>query len=67
MEPQFLTDAKGKKTGVLLSMKDYKKIMEDIEELDDIKSYDKVKKRNEKTIPLREAIKLRKKEKLSDA
>ncbi len=67
MEPQFLTDAKGKKTGVILSMKDYKKIMEDIEELDDIKSYDKVKKRNEKTIPLREAIKLRKKEKLSDA
>ena len=37
--------------------------MKELEELDDIKAYDKAKKRNEKTIPLREAIKLRKKEK----
>jgi hypothetical protein len=67
MEPQFLVDTSGKKTGVFLSMKDYKKILEELEELDDIKAYDKAKKRNEKTIPLREAIKLRKKEKLSNA
>jgi hypothetical protein len=47
-------------------MKDYKKIIEELEELDDIKAYNKAKKRNEKTIPLREAIKLRKKGKLSN-
>lgn len=45
MTPQFLTDGKGKKTGVLLSMKDYKKLMEELEELDDIKAYDKAKKK----------------------
>ncbi|MEO5648481.1 MAG: hypothetical protein ABIR03_01005 [Ginsengibacter sp.] len=67
MTPQFLTDNKGKKTSVLLSMKDYEKIMEELEELGDIKAYDKAKKRNEKTVPLRDAIKLRKKEKLSNA
>ena len=67
MAPQFLTDIKGKKTGVLLSIKDYKKLMEELEELEDIKAYDKAKKRNEKTIPLRDAIKLRKREKLSNA
>ena len=67
MAPQFLTDIKGKKTGVFLSMKDYRKLMEELEELEDIKAYDKAKKRNEKTIPLRDAIKLRKKEKLSHA
>lgn len=67
MSPQFVIDTSGKKTGVFLSMKDYKKMMEELEELDDIKAYDKAKKRNEKTMPLREAIKLRKKEKLSNA
>jgi hypothetical protein len=45
-------------------MKDYKKLMEELEELDDIKAYDKAKKKNEKTIPLRDAIRLRKEEKL---
>ncbi len=67
MAPQFLTDIKGKKTGVFLSLKDYKKIIEELEELEDIKAYDKAKKRNESTVPLREAIKLRKKQKLSHA
>jgi PHD/YefM family antitoxin component YafN of YafNO toxin-antitoxin module len=67
MAPQFVIDTSGKKTGVLLSMKDYEKIIEELEELDDIKAYDKAKKRNEKTIPLREAIKLRKKEKAENA
>lgn len=67
MTPQYLTDSKGKKTGVFLSIKDYKKIMEELEELEDIKAYDKAKKRDEKTIPLRQAIKLRKKETLSNA
>ncbi len=67
MAPQFLTDTKGKKTGVFLSMKDYKKLMEELEELEDIKAYDKAKKRNEKTIPLRDVIKLRRKDNLSHA
>ncbi|MEP6948574.1 MAG: hypothetical protein ABI863_04845 [Ginsengibacter sp.] len=61
MAPQFLIDIKGKKTGVFLSMKDYRKLMDDLDELEDIKAYDKAKTRNEKTIPLRDAIKLGKK------
>ena len=36
-------------------------MMEELEELEDIKAFDKAKKRNEKTIPLREAIQSRKK------
>jgi len=67
MAPQFLIDSNGKKKGVFLSMKDYLKMIEELEELEDIKAYDKAKKRNEKTIPLREAIKIRKREKLSHA
>jgi len=61
MNTQFLTDANGNKTGVLISISQYKKMMEELEELEDIKTFDKAKKRNEKTIPLREAIQSRKK------
>jgi hypothetical protein len=50
MTPQFVIDTSVKKTGVFLSMKDYQKIVEELEVLDDIKAYDKAKKRNEKTI-----------------
>lgn len=61
MDTQFITDKKGKKKGVVLSIGLYNKMLEYKEELDAIKAYDKAKKRNEKTIPLRQAIALRKK------
>lgn len=44
MSIQYLTDDKGNKTGVVLSMKQYKKLMEDAEELDAIRAYDHAKK-----------------------
>lgn len=48
MTPQFLIDSNGKKKGVFLSMKDYLKLIDELEELEDIKAYDKAKRRNEK-------------------
>jgi hypothetical protein len=48
MEPQFVVDSSGKKTGVFLSIKDYKTLMEELEELGDIKAYDKAKKEMKK-------------------
>ena len=53
----FVTDAKGKKIAVLLPIKDYKKIMEELEELEDIKAYDKAMSRKQEFIPLEKAIK----------
>jgi PHD/YefM family antitoxin component YafN of YafNO toxin-antitoxin module len=35
--PQFITDNKGKKLSVILPIKEYKKIMEELEELVDIR------------------------------
>ena len=43
LNPQFITDSAGKKL-VVLTMKEYKKMMDDLEELEDIKLYDKAKK-----------------------
>ena len=63
MAPQIITDKKGKKLAIILSIKDYEKFMEEREELDAIKAYDKAKARKETFIPLREAIKQRKQKK----
>jgi hypothetical protein len=39
-EEQFLTDAKGKRTGVLLDLRTYEHLREAEEELADIQTYD---------------------------
>ncbi|HAP01229.1 MAG TPA: hypothetical protein DCQ93_04815 [Bacteroidetes bacterium] len=56
---QFITDGKGNKQSVIISMKDYKKILDELEELEDIRMYDEVKSRNEKSIPFDEYLKKR--------
>ena len=63
MKPRFLTDAKGRKQGVILSMKEYKsyKRMIEKQEMDaDILAYDKALeeyKKNPKTYTLEEVKK----------
>ena len=44
MKTQFITDDDGKKLAIILPMKDYNKMVDDLEELEDIKLYDKSKK-----------------------
>lgn len=48
-QEQFLIDAKGKKTGVLLSIRQYQKLMEDLHDLAVV-----AERRNEETISLEE-------------
>jgi hypothetical protein len=60
-EPQYITDKKGKKISVVIDIKDYQKILEEIEELEDVKLYDAVKARKEKTISLSDYINRRRK------
>tara|TARA_B100000965_G_C19533828_1_gene732351 strand:- start:302 stop:499 length:198 start_codon:yes stop_codon:yes gene_type:complete len=44
MKNQYITNEDGKKVAVILSMKDYNKMLEDLEMLEDIKLYDMSKK-----------------------
>jgi hypothetical protein len=44
-EEQFLTDAKGKRTGVLLNLDTYERLREAEEELADIHAYDALRDR----------------------
>ena len=58
IHPQYITDKAGKKISVVLPMKDFKAIMEELEELEDIKLYDEAKKSNEPSIPINDAFKM---------
>ncbi|TGM12305.1 hypothetical protein EHQ81_14665 [Leptospira selangorensis] len=60
IHPQFITNQKGKKLSVVLSLKEYKALLEDSEELEDIKLYDEAKTKNEKSLPLKDYLKNRK-------
>jgi hypothetical protein len=63
MKEQFITDEKGRKISVILSIARYKRMQEDLEELQDIRLYDEVKARKESSIPLEKYLLKRKKSK----
>ena len=44
--PQFITNTKGEKVSVILPIKEYLKLLDAIEESEDVKLYDAVKTRN---------------------
>ena len=60
METNFITNPKGKKLSVVVSIKQYQKMVEAMEELEDIKMYDAVKARKEEKISLKEYVSGRK-------
>jgi PHD/YefM family antitoxin component YafN of YafNO toxin-antitoxin module len=60
MAPMVVTDEKGKQVGVLVPLKDYNKMIKALEDAADERAYAKAMRRKEETIPLREAIKVRK-------
>jgi hypothetical protein len=58
VHPKYITDSTGKKISVVIPIKDFKAIMEELEELEDIKLYDEAKKSNEPSIPINDAFKM---------
>ena len=63
VDPQFITDKKGKKLSVVISLKNYNKILEELEELEDIRLYDEAKKSKTKSISFEEYLERRNKRK----
>jgi hypothetical protein len=61
--PQYITDNNGKKLSVVLPLKDYKRMLEELEELEDVRMYDEVKSKKEESIPFEQYLKQRKKNK----
>lgn len=58
IHPQYITDNTGKKVSVIIPIKDFEAILEELEELEDIRLYDEAKKVNEPSIPIDDAFKM---------
>lgn len=57
VHPQYITDSAGKKL-VVLPLKEFKTIMDELENIADVKLYDQAKASNEPSIPIDEAFKM---------
>ncbi len=55
--PEYIVDKDSKKKSVILKMDEWERILDEIEELEDIRAYDKVKDIDEKFISFDEAVK----------
>ena len=58
IKPQYITDAQGNKISVVLPIKDFNMLIEELEDLYDQRLYDEAKADNEPSIPLEEAFKI---------
>ena len=58
IHPQYITDDKGKKLSVVLPIEEYNTLLEELEELEDIRLYDEAKASDEPSIPIDEAFKM---------
>lgn len=59
MEPldeKFVMDENGERVGVILPMEDYRKILEELEELEVVRAYDEAKASGEEIIPFGKAV-----------
>jgi hypothetical protein len=59
VHPQYITDNAGKKISVVLPLKEFKTIMEELEDIEDVRLYDEAKKDDTgERIPMEEAFKM---------
>jgi hypothetical protein len=54
---RFLVNAQGRKEGVLIDIKLYEKILDELEELESIRAYDKAKASGDEMLPFETAVK----------
>jgi len=54
MNTQYVTDAAGKKTAVIVPVKDYERLIESMDELECIKAYDRAKSRKKTFVSAQE-------------
>ena len=59
LHPLYITDNSGKKISVVLPVKEFKTLMEELEDLEDIRLYDEAKKEDTgERIPMDEAFRM---------
>ena len=56
LKEKFVVNAKGKRTSVILNMEEYRRILDDLEELECIRAYDEAKESKDEVIPFEQAM-----------
>jgi hypothetical protein len=59
VKPQYITDENGKKISVILPVSEYDRIIQELEDIDDVKLYDEVKNLREPSTSFDEYVKNR--------
>ena len=57
IKEKYLVNAKGKAVGVFIDIKEYRRLLKKIEELDSIRAYDTAKASRDGVIPFEQAVK----------
>jgi PHD/YefM family antitoxin component YafN of YafNO toxin-antitoxin module len=53
---KYVVDENGERIGVVLDLEDYRKILEELEELESIRAYDAAKSSSDEIIPFEQAV-----------
>ncbi len=53
---RYLVDKQGKRVAIVLDLTEYRKMLDQIEELEDLRAYDAAKAAKERPIPLEQAV-----------
>ena len=56
IKERYLVDDNGNRIGVVLNMKDYHRLLEQLEELESIRAYDAAKASGDEIVPFEQAI-----------
>ena len=56
LEERYVVDKDGNRLGVVLDMEEYRKLLEELEELDALRAFDQAKASGEKPVPLEQAL-----------
>ena len=57
VKPQYITSNSGKKTAVIIPIKEYERLLEEWEDMEDVKLYDASKSKNETSLDINIAFK----------
>ena len=55
VKERYIVDEKGNRTEVILTLADYQKLLEELEELESIRAYDAAKSSGDEAIPIEQA------------
>jgi PHD/YefM family antitoxin component YafN of YafNO toxin-antitoxin module len=57
VKPQYITNEDGEKVSVIIPLSDYERMVEELEDIDDVRLFDEAKKSNEPSVSFDDYVK----------